>query len=284
MARDADLDRGSPPVANAKRAVMMESQDKTDRDEQRAGLRELDDMVEQSPGLTRLQRDAERAMPRDATSDSVRERRFPADNAERKLSVRRQRDLNKQKTGMDRAKIPRTAKQGFQKVFGGDGGRLTQLNDALSDSTGDVQSLPPDQQRDVQRVDRVILEGERLNTAENVVYTNVQLPPGVNSGNVQQWVNRRFGDGTEVNFDRYTVSTHDMGQLPPGQAGAPALEIKTRRGIYVGNAPKGNSTHSNATHVLPRGMRLRVAGSRTVPYRAQDGSTQQRTVLQLEDY
>jgi len=56
-----------------------------------------------------------------------------------------------------------------------------------------------------------------------------------------------------VNFDRYTISSHEMSQATEHHpAWRPVCEIVTRRGAYVGKAPKTNDTNSNAAHLLPR--------------------------------
>lgn len=97
-------------------------------------------------------------------------------------------------------------------------------------------------------------------------------------------VRNNFGDGTEVDFDRYTLSTHEMSESMQGQPHwAPVCEIVTRRGAYLGLSPASNAIRPNAAHLLPRGMSLRCVGIKAVSIIAPDGRREDRLVLQMED-
>lgn len=269
-----------------KNPEMLDEADKQSRDDTRGGLRELDQMVENRGGLSRHVKDENRALPRDGTGN-VRSRKFPADAEPRRISAYRQRILNTQKTAFGREKVPIRVRRAFAAVFGSDSGELVRINDLLADNVGDVDVLDEDTARKVRRVDRALRMGEAHNKADNIVYTPIRPPQGVNSGNVTSWLNRNFGDGTEVNFDRYTVTSHSAyeadGSGTAGTQWRPLCEIVTRRGVYVGNAPTSKGPHPNAGHYLPRGIRLRCVGVKTIPITAHNGTTYERTVLQLED-
>jgi len=282
--RIADLDRGGAPVPVGKNPEMLDVADKEARDDTRGGLRELDGMVERGGG-SRHVKDENRALPRDGTGD-VRSRRLPADSEPRRLTAYRQRILNTQKTAFSRDKVPVRVRRGFAQVFGSDIQELVRINDLLADNVGDVEALDEDTARKVRRVDRFLRMAEAHNKADNIVYTPIRPPQGVNSGNVTSWLNRNFGAGTEVNFDRYTVTSHSAFEADGEGTGArwrPLCEIVTRRGAYVGKAPTSKGPHPNAGHYLPRGIPLRCVGIKTIPVTAPDGATYQRTVLQLED-
>ena len=102
MPRAADLDIGDIDAARGKQAEMLTPAGKKSRDLERAGLRDLDRRTENLPGLTRHKKDVNRTMPRDGTGPSVRPRRLPPDTQPRRLTVYRQRILNKQKTAPGR--------------------------------------------------------------------------------------------------------------------------------------------------------------------------------------
>ena len=283
MPRIADLDIGDIEAARGKQAEMLTPAGKESRDLDRAGLRDLDQRTENLPGLTRHKKDINRALPRDGIGPAVRSRRLPPDAQPRLLTVYRQRILNKQKTALDRDRVPIRAKAAFRKVFSSNT-ELKAINDQLSANVGDINELDDGSRLTVQRIDRVIGMAEAHNMADNIVYAPIQVPAGVNSGNVQGWLKKGFADGTEVNFDRYTISTHDMGQATEHHPEwRPVCEIITRRGAYVGKAPKTNDTNSNAAHLLPRGLLLRCVGVNTIPVVAVSGSIHSRLVLQLED-
>ncbi len=269
-----------------KNPEMLDEADKQSRDDTRGGLRELDRMVENRGGLSRHVKDENRALPRDGTGN-VRSRKFPTDTEPRRITAYRQRILNTQKTAFGREKVPIRVRRAFAAVFGSDPGQLVRINDLLADNVGDVDALDEDTARKVRRVDRALRMGEAHNKADNIVYTPIRPPQGVNSGNVTSWLNRNFGDGTEVNFDRYTMASHSAyeadGSGTAGTQWRPLCEIVTRRGLYVGNAPTSKGPHPHAGHYLPRGIRLRCVGVKTISIVAQNGTTYDRTVLQLED-
>jgi hypothetical protein len=283
MPRAADLDIGDINPYRGKQAEMLTPVGKQSRDLDRAGLRDLDRRTENLPRMARHQRDVNRTMPRDGTGPAVLARRLPADTHPRRLTVYRQRILNKQKTALDGDRVPVRAKRAFNKVFTSND-ELTAINDQLSANVGDITELDDATRLTVQRVDRIIQLAESHNTADNIVYTPIQVPAGVNSGNVRGWLQNSFAGDTEVNFDRYTVTSHEMSQATEHHPEwRPVCEIVTRRGAYVGKAPKTNDTNSNADHLLPRGMQLRCVGIKTVPVASRDGTVHSRLVLQLED-
>lgn len=288
MARDrrppTDIDVGPSPVPTEKRAE--ELPEKQERDTDREGLRELDDMVEQDDRLTRAQKARERSLPKSGAPAAVRRQKFAADTRQRKLTVYRQRELNKTRTATARRsrRIPVRAARAMAETFSAPP-ELMRLNQELSANLGDLRELPERDAVAIRNIDRYIQDAEEQTNAEHIVYVNLDVPAGVTTANVDTWLGNAFTEGEEQNFDRYTVASHDMGQIANDRVGwHPMLEIRTSRGAYLGRAPKGNFTNTNADHVLPRGMRLRVAGTKAVAYTAADGSTRQRSVLQLEDY
>jgi hypothetical protein len=181
MPRAADLDIGDINPYRGKQAEMLTPVGKQSRDLDRAGLRDLDRRTENLPGMTRHQRDVNRTMPRDGTGPAVRARRLPADTHPRRLTVYRQRILNKQKTALDGDRVPVRAKRAFNKVFTSND-ELKAINDQLSASVGDITELDDATRLTVQRVDRIIQLAESHNTADNIVYPD----PGTGRGELRK--------------------------------------------------------------------------------------------------
>lgn len=279
-----DPDRGSSAVASTKQAEALRPEVHSDRKDDRAGARELDQAVEQMPGLNRQQRDRERAVPRDTTGELGHPRMAralpAAAEVRRPLSSRQRKARSVTKLAVQ-DRLPDTQHAALSRLVG-QPQRWQDLNDALSDVTGDAQALEDDQRAAVQRVDRAVQAYERSNNRGHVVYANVQMPPAINRSNLDPFVRHNFKTGTVLEFDRFTAGAHNLHQVEPGEQHAQrtaVFEIQTRRGMYLGRSDSVDDT----AHLLPRGMRLRVAGTHLAHYQRPDGSTGQRHVIQLTD-
>ncbi|WP_217631145.1 hypothetical protein [Modestobacter sp. DSM 44400] len=160
--------------------------------------------------------------------------------------------------------------------------RWSELNDALSDAAGDIQALDEGQRRSIQRIDRAVQAFERANDRGHVIYSNVRMPQVINRSNLEGFVRNNFPTGTIVNFDRFTAGAHTMHEIETDAAPedrSVVFEMQTRRGAYLGQSDSVDNTY----HLLPRGMRLRVAGSHQARYRRPDGTLGSRHVVQLVD-
>lgn len=278
---DADYGSGS---LGTKQADVIAEDEFTARTDDRAGLRDLDAMVESSAGLTRQQRDRERAMPRDTTGEvghPAMERRLPEPDAVRAPLSSRQRKARSITKHATQEKTPATEDRALMSMITDDA-RWRQVNDLLSENTGDVQALDDQTRMHVQRLDRTIQRYERNNDRGHVVYANVRMPSMINSSNLTGFVHNAFPTGNVIEFDRYTGTAHTMHELEAGAVEAnrtAVFEIQTRRGIYLGHSDSTDDT----THVLPRGMRLKIVGTHWARYRRPDGTQGQRQVIQLLD-
>lgn len=279
-----DADRGSSAVSSTKQAEVLSPATHEAREQERGGARELDQAVEAMPGLTRQQRDRERAMPRDVTGEVKHprmERTLPAAGELRLPLSSRQRKARSVTKRAVQDRLPDTQYAAVSSLVGRPD-RWQQLNDELSEATGDVQALSDTSRTTVQRVDRAVQAYERTNDRGHVVYSNVQLPPMINHTNLPGFVQRNFAPGEVLSFDRFTAGAHTMHELEPVDdvAGRTAVfEVQTRRGMYLG---RSDST-DNTAHLLPRGLQLRVVGTHLASYQRPDGSTGQRHVIQLID-
>ncbi len=161
--------------------------------------------------------------------------------------------------------------------------RWRYLNDQLSAGTGDVQALTEKDQEQVRRVDRAIQSYERHNDRGHVLYSNVRMPYYINHQNLPGFLRNNFGAGDRVAFDRFTHATHQLHETagyvidPDGRVAV--FELQTRRGAYLGQSDKKDNTQ----HLLPRGMEFEVVGVQEASYRAPDGSSGTRMVVQLRD-
>lgn len=255
-----------------------------ERAAERAGLRDLDSQVEALPGMTRQQRDLNRAGPR-ATSQDVPDermrRKLPEAGQIREPLSSRQRKARSAAKQQAQDLMPRTQKVAIQDLVQ-DRTKWTQLNDRLSEAAGDVDNLDENHRAAIQRTDRAIQSFERSNDRGHVVYTNVKLPPGVNSGNIGAFLSGRFSEGDFVEFDRYTAGTHCLHELDAGTTKphrTAVFEIQTRRGAYLGRSDSLDDTR----HLLPRSMRFRIAGIHSAVYQRPDGITGERRIIQLID-
>lgn len=281
-----DPDRRGSRALSKRQAVVVPGQEMWDRSEDRAGLRDLDKRIEAMPGLTRLQRDRERINPVNTVAPLQHPRmlrELPGEGEVRVPFSSRQKKA-RSKTRLEvLGRTPGTGRAA-QKSLLTRPGEWRRLNDALSAAAGDVQALDEADQQLLRRVDRTIQGYERANTRGHVVFTNVAMPYHVNHTSLRPYVEHHFGAGDIVEFDRYTVGSHQLHETTRyagrevGERVA-VFEISTRRGHYVGRS----DSLDNTAHLLPRGMMLEVVGTQEVTWRAPDGRTGTRMVVQLRD-
>ena len=281
-----DPDRGSSAVASSRQAEVVNPAGDRERRDDRAGARELDDAVESMPGLSRQQKDRERAVPRGATGELGHprmERTLPAAGQVRAPLSSRQRKARSAAKRAVQDRLPDTQHAAVQRLLERPQ-RWREVNDALSQATGDAQALEETTRTQVQRVDRAVQAYERANDRGHVVYSNVRMPASINRSNLEPFVGHNFKAGRVLEFDRFTAGAHTLHELEVGPDDPDAqrtavFEIQTRRGMYLGRSDSVDDTG----HLLPRGMRLRVAGVHTATFRRPDGSTGRRQVIQLTD-
>lgn len=277
-----EADRGSDTI-RTKQARILDADTAEARADARAGLRELDAMVESMPGLTRLQKDRERLTPRGTLGDVADPRMvrsLPDPRQVRKPISARQRNARSRTRTQVQASVPLTQLKA-QRALVTQPDVWADVNNQLSEAAGDLQALPERDQEQVRRIDRSIQAYERANDRGHVVYTNVQMPYFINASNLEGFVRHNFGEGTQVSFDRFTFATHQLHEsvdLHPGD-GMVTFEIQTRRGAYLGRSDKRDTT----SHLLPRGMDFEVIGSHTAYFQYPSGRRGSRTVVQLRD-
>jgi hypothetical protein len=235
------------------------------------------------PGLRRQARDRERAMPRATAGDIPdprMERNLPRAGTVRRPLSSRQRKARSAAKRLTQDGLPQTQYQALLSTVT-DPGYRARVNNALSDAAGDVQQLPDRMRAEVQRVDRAIQAYERGSGRGHVVYVNLELPDAVRGGHPLGTARAYFPEGSAIDLDRFTGAAHSMHEVEPPGGGAdmPVLEVRTRRGMYLGRSDSLDDT----THLLPRGMRLQVVAMHDATFERPDGSTGRRPVIQVRD-
>lgn len=281
-----DLDRGSGPVQN-KVAEAIPGDEAFDRAAEREGFEELDAMVEDSrgPGLTRLAKDSQRIYPREANQPlghAVMERQLPEpDSVRNPVNGYQRRVRSKTRHDVDRGLV-RTQHHARTRLLN-DPRQWNRINDGLSETAGDVESLSENDTQAVRRVDRAIQAYERQNTRGHVVYFNVELPSYINHSNAEAYLAKRFRAGDEVTFDRFTAAKHQMheaaAQRPDTHGRMVVVELQTRRGAYMGGSDRMDRTD----HLLPRAHTTEVVGVSRARYTDRAGQSDERLVIQMRD-
>jgi hypothetical protein len=279
-----DVDRGGSAALAGKQAALATEDDMADRAADRAGARDLDQAVEAMPGMSRAARDRERAMPRSGGGgipDPRMERTLPSPGQTRAPLSSRQRKARSAIKRATQDTLPQTQYAALR-ALASDPEYRARVNDALSAATGDAQQLDEGVRRQVQRADAAIRAYEKANDRGHVVYVNVQLPGALQGGDPVGVARSFLPPGAVLEFDRFTGAAHTMHEVDPGSGGEGTLllEVQTRRGIYLGRSDSVDDT----THLLPRGMRVRVAGdAHYAAYRRPDGTTGRRPTVQVLD-
>lgn len=234
--------------------------------------------------LTRPTRDRDRATPRDVShveSNRLRADPPPPSSFRRVLSSRQRKVRNATKTKvLDDA--PATQLQALRTMLTEqDYTAWQRVNEQLHHAAGDVQQLSDNNRRTTQRLDRLIQSYERANDRTHTVYVAVALPEGYPDIRSVADVPEELRPGSTVAFDQFTVTHHDLHETP-GHASRRHLmfEITTSRGMYFGRS----DSIADTTHVLPRGMQLRVAGAEATPYDdGAGGFCEHPAIIQLEE-
>jgi hypothetical protein len=279
-----DADRGQS-TPQSKSAIPISLEDAAHREDDRAGLRDLDARLERAHGLTRAQRDAQRISPRDAAADidhPMKERRLLAPGTTRQPLSGRQQKARRKAALAVLNKLPSTQYRALTDLMDEGSGGWARINDQLSASAGDIEALSERDTAGVRRLDRAIQACEAATDRGHVVYANVRLPTAINRSNIEAYTQRQYQPGDEVAFDRYTGAAHSLHEITPvdDPAGRVAVfEIQTRRGIYLGKSEGSD----DSAHLLPRGMQLRVVGVHHATYQGRAGEQGSRMVIQLVD-
>jgi hypothetical protein len=154
------------------------------------------------------------------------------------------------------------------------------INRALHNAAGDVQQLADRDRVTVQRLDRAIQSYERRNDRAHRVYVAVQLPDTHRDVKTDRDLPTSLQPGAVVAFDQFTLTRHNLHETPGHDSSRHVvLEIVTSRGMYLGRSDSVEDT----THLLPRGVQLRVAAVDVAPYETRPKGFSERIVVQLRE-
>lgn len=281
-----DVERGHGETPGVKQAALVPEAIDSGRETQRSRVRGLDEAREAMVGATRQRRDRDRSVPRGVAGevpDARMVRGLPDPGEIREPMSARQRNARSSHKRRVQDELPTTQLDAVRGVVT-DSARWAETNRALSRAAGDVQRLPAAQRAAVQRVDRAVQAYERGNDRGHRVYTTVRMPGSVSPQALSGYVERHLPVGRVVTFDGFVLGAHTVHELDGGggdgdRERSTVFEIQSRRGMYLG----GSNRVDNTAHLLPRGMRLRVAGSHTASYRRPDGTLGTRQVVSLTD-
>jgi hypothetical protein len=227
-------------------------------------------------------RDRDRAAPRDMSRvESERLRREPLPEiAYRAPMSAWQRKVRSALKNRVMAAAPRSQHMAVETLLASpDPAAWERVNDGLHRAAGDAHGLADKDRAMVQRLDRAIGSYERLNDRDHTVYVGVRLPDNIPSVFDKRDLPAGLKVGSRIAFDQFTPATHNLHELPGhDDQRVVALEITTSRGMYMGRSGTGDDT----SHLLPRGMHLRLTHAAVVPYATSDGLGE-RLVVQAQD-
>ena len=185
-----DIDRGSSSNPGTKIPAWMKPEVSWDREEQRFSHREMDSMIENTPGYSRAAKDRDRATPRETNAPlghPKKARSLPgAGDVRVPLSSRQRKDRSKAKfRAQDR--MSGTEHASVKTLVKDDPAGWVRLNDALSDAAGDMQDdrISAKDRLLGQRVDRAIQRYEQENDRGHVIYSAALMPDYINAGNIE---------------------------------------------------------------------------------------------------
>lgn len=273
-----DIDRGYSDDPTKKQAMVVREADFIDRERTRRGARELDVAIE-SMALTRAAKDLNRAYPRSTVTeiDGRKRRRLPREIELRRSLSSRQRKARSVTKHAVQETLPATQYAAVRDLIA-DERAWADTNEELSNVAGDAVMLDDARRKQVQRVDRAIQAYERESGRGHVVYVAVTMPDPVTD---ERGLPSTLTPGSVVSIDRFTACAHSLHELD-ARAGPNdvVLEIETTRGMYLGYSDSLDDT----THLLPRGLVLRVGTAHLAPYEKPSAGIGERVVVQMRDY
>ncbi|UAK39459.1 hypothetical protein K8O93_07255 [Gordonia bronchialis] len=283
-----DLEAGPVDDAAIKSAGLVAEKFYDAMEQTRIGAELADRVLEDDTSRNRAARDRDRAFPRDtsAVEDDRKRRQLPARGEFRDdLSSRQRKDRSAAKRRL-LADAPRSQVSEMQWAIR-DPQRWKHLNSSLREATGDAQQLSQADRKSVQRIDRLIQSYERDSGRGHVVYAVVELPTDTTVTRRRD-VPATLQPGARISFDQYTMASHTLHEAAAvaaqrraeGSGGSTViLEIETSRGMYLGRSDSVNDT----SHLLPRGLGMRVAGIDEHADYARPGGHDSTLVVQLRD-
>lgn len=277
-----DVEGGKIDEEKLKAAQAVAEQALSDQDQLRLSNLIRDMARDDDRSKTRAARDRDRATPRDVSDiKSPRLRREPpAEISYRAALSARQRKARSALKNRVMAAAPRSQHEAVEALLASpDPTAWRRVNTELHRAAGDVHALGTKDRQVVQRLDRAIQAYEKLNDRTHTVYVGVRLPDRTATVFDKRDLPAGLRVGSRIAFDQFTPAVHSLHELPGhDDQQVVVLEITTSRGMYMGRA----ATADDTSHLLPRGMHLRLTNAAVVPYETRGGFGE-RLILQAED-
>lgn len=277
-----DVEGGIVSARDVKAAREVVESAMDERDFLRLANRIIDEARDGDTSLTRATRDRDRATPRDVSRiDSPRLRGQPPATLEfrRPLTGRQRKIRSATKNRVLDAAPQAQRKAANDLLVQEDASQWRRVNGALHYAAGDVQRLDEKDRTQVQRLDRLIQSYERENDRTHTVYVSVKLPDNHRDVRGPLDLPSTLRPGAALAFDQFTIARHSMHELSDHESHRHiVLEVTTSRGMYFGHS----DTVEDTTHLLPRGMNLRVTSVDLAPYHV-EGGYRSRLVVQLTE-
>lgn len=255
----------------------------SDRAFQRLANQIIDAARDEDTSRTRAARDRDRATPRDVSHvESARLRgELPAPSEFRRALSGRQRKVRSVVKHKVMAAAPASQHRAVRTMLTDENpDEWRRINRALHQAAGNVQQLADRDRVTVQRLDRAIQSYERLNDRTHKVYVAVELPDTHRDVRTDRDLPASLQPGAVVAFDQFTLARHNLHETPGHDSSRHVvLEVVTSKGMYLGGSDRVEDT----THLLPRGMQLRVVAADVAPYETRPKSFSERIVVQLEE-
>lgn len=277
-----DVEGGKITERDLKAARKVAEETLSDADQIRLSNLITDLARDKNQSPTRAARDRDRATPRDRSHvESERLRREPLPEIAYRAPISaRQRKVRSALKNRVMAAAPQSQHRAVETLLASpDPTAWRRVNDGLHRAAGNVHALTDKDRAMVQRLDRAIGSYEQLNDRDHTVYVGVRLPDNTPSVFDKRDLPAGLKVGSRIAFDQFTPATHNLHELPGhDDQRVVVLEITTSRGMYMGLSTSGDDT----SHLLPRGMHLRLTRAAVVPYFTGSGLGE-RLVVQAQD-
>jgi hypothetical protein len=278
-----DVEGGTMTERDVKAAREVAEDVMSDRAFQRLANQIIDAARDEDTSRTRAARDRDRATPRDVSHvESARLRgELPAPSEFRRALSGRQRKVRSVVKHKVMAAAPASQHRAVRTMLTDENpDEWRRINRALHQAAGNVQQLADRDRVTVQRLDRAIQSYERLNDRTHKVYVAVELPDTHRDVRTDRDLPASLQPGAVVAFDQFTLARHNLHETPGHDSSRHVvLEVVTSKGMYLGGSDRVEDT----THLLPRGMQLRVVAADVAPYETRPKSFSERIVVQLEE-
>ncbi|MFZ2624383.1 MAG: hypothetical protein WAX29_03975 [Propionibacterium sp.] len=237
-------------------------------------IRDRDAAIEAMPNVSRGAKDRDRDLPRDGTKQAAPRRKpRPLAVGEARLPVSHYQARVRSKVKRQaQSATPRTEYTAMKTLLE-DRDERNRLNESLQRAGLHGEALSDADRRTAHRIDSMIRRYEARNDRETRSYTPVHLPEGV-VGQLDEWVQ----PGDTFTLHGWSIADLDAANVTsPDDDGEVLVEIRGRRGMYL-----GDSTGTTSTYLLPRGVTLECEGAESADIIGTNGPIAHRKIIRFQ--